>query len=993
MINRRDFLKTLATGGAMLSFATEAVFSNNESCFQGSLGRGALSIWGSPTQLPIWKDVDVLVVGATSGGIAAAISAAKRGASVFVISSFPYPGEDICGSFLFWPDKRDSNSSLFKQLFPSKIAPYPLHVKSVLEKEMINNGVGFLYSSYATHLIVDDQNKPAGVCIANRSGNQAIRAKVIIDATHHATIARQAGIAFHPFKSGKHTFRFTVIGSNEKKDHAITRAEKIYPAFNVDNKSIKAIEYTLDITLRDSSYASLMEAEQKIRDITWDINQGDCSDIPYYIPSDYMKSMKPFESDEYENFYVLGPCSSFTRQEVVTQIELATIMESGEVVGVAAAEKAAAIHLAKSFSLKPTQIKGERVGNIKYVNQSRPIMPYAYVDFKGGGVPVLGEYDIIVVGGGTAGAPAAISASREGAKVLLLEYLHGLGGIGTYGYIGRYTAGYRSGFTAEVNQAMQNIAPPKHERHIKKDSSEWPIDWKAEWYRQEIRKANGDIWFHALVNGVYMESNGLKGVVVNTPFGQGVILCSCVIDSTGSADVAIAAGASFEYTGRNSLAIQGAGLSKFSPFDHYNNTDWTFVDDTDIVDVTRLFIQAKAKNQGSYDVGKLPQTRERRRIIADYNVSVFDMINKRTYRDTISYHKSNFDTHGFTEDIFFTIKPPEHSGVAYDVKLPLRSLLPKGLSNILVTGLGSGVHRDAMPVVRMQPDLQNQGYAVGLVASEAVRTSTKIRKLDMKRIQKKLIDKGNLPKEIIEEADIEPVTYNDLLNAVNQLPDSYNGLEIILADRNGSIPLLTKAYEQVVESDKVFYANVLCMVGEGVGWKTVLNKVKTYVRWDKGWNYRGMHQFGYSLSKLDNYVIALGYAKHKETLPELNRLAGLLDKDSEFSHIRALSIAYETIRSKESCEILYSLLLQDGMMGHFVENQKEALSKVTLNIIDSVYVLEDTMRNKALKELFLAKSLYLCGDKDGLGEQILQQYATAQEAHYARFAWELLSNN
>lgn len=993
MLNRRNFLRTLAAGSTLLSIDQMAAFSNINTKNNIYSGVSGSNIWQDPYQLPVWKDVDVIVVGATCGGVAAAVATAKKGARVFVISSFPYPGEDICGSFMYWPEKRDSSSSLFNQLFPGRVAPYPLHVKSVLENEMIRHQVEFLYSSFVTHLVVDEHEQPAGICIANRSGSQLIRGKVIIDATHHAIVARLAGVPFHPFEPGINRFVFTVIGNGMKQHPAILDAKEIYPAFNVDNRSLKALKYSIELPLQNESYHALMETEQIIRDITWDVDQGDSSDIPYYIPSSYMKSSRPFEPDNVSNLYVLGPCSSLPREEVINKMEPATIMELGEMIGTKAAGEALRQQTVTNLYVKPLEKEGGQSGRITHANPFRPITPFALAPFDGGGIPVLGEYDVVVAGGGTAGAPAAISAARNGSKVLLLEYLHGLGGISTFGYIGRYTVGYREGFTAEVDQAMQTIAPSDHPRHIKKDSSEWPVDWKAEWYRKEIRKAKGDIWFQSIVTGVLMNGNQIEGVVVNTPLGEGIIRCRCVVDSTGSADVAIAAGAGYEYTGKNSLAVQGAGLAKFSPEDHYNNTDWTFVDDTDVVDVTRLFIQTKIKNQGNYDIGKLPQTRERRRIIADYNVSVFDMINKRTYQDTISYHKSNFDTHGYTEDIFFTIKPPAHSRVTYDVKLPLRSLLPKGLSGILVTGLGCGVHRDAMPVVRMQPDLQNQGYAAGLIASETVKQNVGLRDMDIKDIQKQLIEKGSLPAEVLSETDIVPVAKKDLQDAIKQLPDVYNGLEKILAYPKDAIPLLAKAYKNVPVASKLYYANVLCMLGEPTGWETILDKVKTYDQWDTGWNYRGMHQFGFSLSELDNYIMALGNSKRKEVLPELIRLAKLLDTESEFSHVRAISVAFETIRSGSPADVLYRLLMQPGMTGHQIANQCEATQKITLNIIDRVYVLEDTMRNNALKELFLAKSLYLCGDHNEFGKQILQHYANGQEGHYARFAWESLNND
>jgi flavin-dependent dehydrogenase len=44
-------------------------------------------------------------------------------------------------------------------------------------------------------------------------------------------------------------------------------------------------------------------------------------------------------------------------------------------------------------------------------------------------IPVAGEYDVIVCGGGTAGFPAATAAAREGARVALLERFSYVGGV------------------------------------------------------------------------------------------------------------------------------------------------------------------------------------------------------------------------------------------------------------------------------------------------------------------------------------------------------------------------------------------------------------------------------------------------------------------------------------------------------------------------------------------------------------------------------------
>ena len=58
--------------------------------------------------------------------------------------------------------------------------------------------------------------------------------------------------------------------------------------------------------------------------------------------------------------------------------------------------------------------------------------------------PSLGRFDVVVVGSGSAGSPAAIAAARAGASVLLIEKLPFLGGVSTAvldTFYGFYTPG------------------------------------------------------------------------------------------------------------------------------------------------------------------------------------------------------------------------------------------------------------------------------------------------------------------------------------------------------------------------------------------------------------------------------------------------------------------------------------------------------------------------------------------------------------------------
>ena len=58
-----------------------------------------------------------------------------------------------------------------------------------------------------------------------------------------------------------------------------------------------------------------------------------------------------------------------------------------------------------------------------------------YIIEKEQQIPVYAETDVLVVGGGPAGVCAAVSAARQGARVLLMERYGYLGGMSTGGFV------------------------------------------------------------------------------------------------------------------------------------------------------------------------------------------------------------------------------------------------------------------------------------------------------------------------------------------------------------------------------------------------------------------------------------------------------------------------------------------------------------------------------------------------------------------------------
>ena len=86
---------------------------------------------------------------------------------------------------------------------------------------------------------------------------------------------------------------------------------------------------------------------------------------------------------------------------------------------------------------------------------------------SGSSVPLLGAFDVVVAGSGSAGSVAAIAAARHGASVLLIEKLPFLGGNSTavldtfYGFFspGSHALRVVDGIPGEVVARLEELGP------------------------------------------------------------------------------------------------------------------------------------------------------------------------------------------------------------------------------------------------------------------------------------------------------------------------------------------------------------------------------------------------------------------------------------------------------------------------------------------------------------------------------------------------------
>ena len=175
-------------------------------------------------------------------------------------------------------------------------------------------------------------------------------------------------------------------------------------------------------------------------------------------------------------------------------------------------------------------------------------------------IPVLQDVDVVVVGGGAAGSLAAVAAARHGASTVLIERTGTLGGVATTDFMGNMNNRF---IRPDGTQVLGGLTWEMMERLVKEGGTAFDdvmttlkgnLDVAPQnvQFRPEVlayvlltmaKEAGVRLMFHTQFSHMIGGGKRPDGVVVVGKSGPGAVLAKTIVDASGDADVAAAAGA------------------------------------------------------------------------------------------------------------------------------------------------------------------------------------------------------------------------------------------------------------------------------------------------------------------------------------------------------------------------------------------------------------------------------------------------------------------
>lgn len=361
-----------------------------------------------------------------------------------------------------------------------------------------------------------------------------------------------------------------------------------------------------------------------------------------------------------------------------------------------------------------------------------------YIVEKERKTPVVNEVDVLVAGGGFAGAAAALAAVRQGKKVLLCQKEYMLGGLGTAGLVTIYLPlcdgrgnqvsygiveelfhlSIRGGIEGKKDPTPWLKGGTKEERIKNRFQAQYNPWLFAADLEQLLVKEGVELLYGTLVCDAVVEDGKIQYIILENIDGRSAVKVKSVVDATGDAAVCHAAGeetrdcyygnvpSSWYYYvsegkvqlkmfGPSYLPDKGQGWPRFSGLNAKENTEMM------IYGRSRMVADIQEKRETDPDtipvsISSIQELRMTRQVAG---------VGMLRIEDGDKYIESSVGCFGNWHK----------AGPAYEV--PYESLYGPKVKNLITAGRCTAADVDAWDLTRVIPVCAVTGEAAGIAAA------------------------------------------------------------------------------------------------------------------------------------------------------------------------------------------------------------------------------------------------------------------------------------